>query len=70
MSVGGVGPGKTELTSAAGEGMGMTWDLPGLLPPRPLKPAMRFEELARPAGKAIGTIGHPARRARQSQSLG
>lgn len=56
-------PGKTDLITAARDGSVMSWDLSGLLPPRPPRPATRFDEVAKPAGKAVGSIGHPARRA-------
>lgn len=56
-------PKSTDLITAARDGSVARWDLSGLLPPRPSKPFFRFDEVEKPPGKPLGSIGHPARRA-------
>jgi len=55
-------PGSSDLMTVAVDGSVARWDLGGLVPPPPARHPLRYDEVARPSGKAIGSFGRPARR--------
>lgn len=56
-------PQTSDLITVAVDGSVARWDLGGLVPPPPAKHPIRYDEVARPSGKPVGSFQRPARRA-------
>jgi WD40 repeat protein/uncharacterized caspase-like protein len=55
-------PQSSDLITVAADGSVARWDLGGAVPAPPAKHPMRFDEVARPQGKPVGSFGRPAQR--------
>jgi WD40 repeat protein/uncharacterized caspase-like protein len=55
-------PGSSVLVTAGVDGSVARWDLSGLVPAPPARHPMRYDEVARPSGKVVASLGKPARR--------